>query len=364
MMTASPVVFPHEPLTPIVGRPNHASIQQLKRELITNAIAIASTHWGGAHGHLGLVLPPAEYQALANVAFVPLVSPVAPVHAGNVTGPQITEANRAFDAQTRDYNLMVAVNTRLRLLLINAVDPMYFARLQDPSFGLSFVTIITMMETLMQDNGIITAEDLEANRASLLTAWDISQPIEELWIKHTAIKHLATAGDEPISDRVIMEQTLVLLHNMGVFTLGLDAWRRLPIAVKTYAAFVIHFTGENVERIKHVTIKDAGYIHHANAVTEKHGANTDGVPQLAAAVQKVTVTPPTAASNNPYQIVTANGTCMFYCWSHGLGLNPDHTSRTCKNQREGHVANSTITSIGNGSTRIMTSGPKPPPKSG
>jgi hypothetical protein len=27
---------------------------------------------------------------------------------------------------------------------------------------------------------------------------------------------------------------------------------------------------------------------------------------------------------------------MFYCWSHGLGFNPKHTSHTCNTKTDGH----------------------------
>lgn len=356
MTTFSNLVFPHEPLTPIIGRPNYSSIQTVKKELYANAIAIASTHWGGGHGHLGLVMPTVAYETLANVAFVPLPTPVAPVHPTGATGPQITEANRAFDALQRDFTLMTVVTTRLRSLLINAVEPMYFAELQDPELGLSYVTVKTMLEKLTADHGTVTPADLEANRASLLTAWDVTLSIEQLWIRHTAIKQLAIAGNEPLSDNVVMEQTIVLFHNAGVFELGLDAWRRMPQTSKTYAAFKTHFTAENKERIQKLTVKEAGYYHRANAaMTQEPDMSGDN---LAAAVKKVTITPPKV--KNAYQVTTADGTCYFYCWSHGLGLNQHHTSHTCKNKREGHLDNATLSTINGGSARIMTKTTKLP----
>ncbi len=169
---------------------------------------------------------------LAQVPFVPLDNPIAPVHAGKATGPQITEANRAFDAQQRDFATMSAVRTKLRSMLINAVEPLYFATLQDPRFGLNYVTIPTMVVTLVSTYGKITPEELEANRASLLTAWDITQPIEQLWSRHATIRQIAAAAETPLSDRIIMDQTIVLFRNRVVFVLGLDAWRRLPTASK------------------------------------------------------------------------------------------------------------------------------------
>ncbi len=187
--------------------------------------------------------------------------------------------------------------------------------------------------------------ELETNRASLLTAWDVTLSIEQLWIRHTAIKQLAIAGNEPLSDNVVMEQTLVLFQTAGVFKLGLDAWRRIPQVSNTYAAFKTDFTAANKERMQKLTVKAAGYHHRANAAVEPEAVTP--ADQLAAALKKVTITSPKV--KNPYQVT------MFYCWLHGLGLNQHHTSRTCKNKREWHLDNATITTINGGNTTKLPS---------
>ena len=33
---------------------------------------------------------------------------------------------------------------------------------------------------------------------------------------------------------------------------------------------------------------------------------------------------------------------MFYCWTHGLGYNKEHTSATCTAPQAGHVRNATV----------------------
>ena len=45
---------------PIDTKPTVTHIRQLKKELFQNALAIPSTHGGGNHGHLGLVMSAAD----------------------------------------------------------------------------------------------------------------------------------------------------------------------------------------------------------------------------------------------------------------------------------------------------------------
>ena len=58
-------VFAHHDLTRIHGEPSFSDLKLLTREIKANAMAVHSTLGGGAHGHLGLVLTPAQYALLS-----------------------------------------------------------------------------------------------------------------------------------------------------------------------------------------------------------------------------------------------------------------------------------------------------------
>ena len=57
-------------LTRIHGEPTYITLKKLKEELCANAAAVTSDLGGGANGHLGLVLPPAEYATISPVAYL------------------------------------------------------------------------------------------------------------------------------------------------------------------------------------------------------------------------------------------------------------------------------------------------------
>lgn len=60
--------FPIQQITPIVGEPNYETINELARNLKTNAASIVSERGGGILGHLALVVPPAAYLTMSNGA--------------------------------------------------------------------------------------------------------------------------------------------------------------------------------------------------------------------------------------------------------------------------------------------------------
>ena len=55
---------------PIIGTPTHKTLKRLKQELRANASSVESDLGGGDHGHLGLVLIPAEYSSISATAYL------------------------------------------------------------------------------------------------------------------------------------------------------------------------------------------------------------------------------------------------------------------------------------------------------
>ena len=62
-------LFPHKTLPKIQGKPDYKLLKHLKDCLKANASKITSDLGGGAHGHLGLVLPPLEYTHVFSVPY-------------------------------------------------------------------------------------------------------------------------------------------------------------------------------------------------------------------------------------------------------------------------------------------------------
>ena len=97
-------------LTKIQGEPTADSLIVLRRELKANASSVYSNIGGGTHGHLFLVITPAQFNLLSNAAFV------IPLHPGPLTIPIST--NAAISVVIKDQ-----YNEQLRLFReINRVE--------------------------------------------------------------------------------------------------------------------------------------------------------------------------------------------------------------------------------------------------
>ncbi len=95
-MTTLDLTFPHEALTKLSTEeaPTAKSLLLLNKEVYANARSVESDEGGGAHGHLGLVMPTAAYVIQAGAIFDEPQHPgVQPVHAANATSALITSTN-------------------------------------------------------------------------------------------------------------------------------------------------------------------------------------------------------------------------------------------------------------------------------
>jgi len=341
--TTTGLTFPHPDLTIIVGKPTYATVRKLQKELYANARTIPSTLGGGHNGHLALVMTNAEYHVISAVNYDEPVHPGAqPVHQANATAAQITEANRQYDATLLQVSLHVSVVNALRQQILCAVDNKYLMALEHPDLGYT-VNPREMLVHLKTTYGDITPLEIELNRATLSAPWNPDDEIEDLWkriITAQELAHRATDADE-ITDGVAMRLTIDALEASGVFDFALDNWRLKDDATKTMATFKEHFNKENAERQRKLTAKTGGY----------HGAHgADG--------NRPRDTPPPTPAPSSGTVTLPNGVMMYYCWSHGLGINPQHTSPNCTYKKDGHIATATADNMQGGSNRIM--GPRQP----
>jgi hypothetical protein len=117
--------------TPLVKdtHPTHLTLATLHRELIFHALEQKTHLGGGRHGYLALLLSPAAYLAIANVAFIKPQHPGPnPVHILGATTAQITESNRAHAAALVQYNAYHTVEQQLKTMVLEAI-PATFVQL-------------------------------------------------------------------------------------------------------------------------------------------------------------------------------------------------------------------------------------------
>jgi hypothetical protein len=337
--------FPHTTVTPITGRPNPLSLSILQGELYANAISIPTELGGGAYGHLALVMPDAEYIAMAGA-----LAYVAPAHPGaqadapaGATAVQITQLNRQHDKAIERFMLHTNVSNALKQQILEAVEDMFVSVLRHQHLRYSQVTPLQLLQHLSDTYNIITEETLEDNRSRLSIDWNPDDGMEILYTRITDVQQFAIeAGvQHAISDATAMYLILTALERTGMFTDACANWRKRTPAEQTITNFKTDMNHAWKERNRRVKAKDVGYHDTLHVNKEAMAAHKEN---------KL----PTGATQKPDVMVDTIP--MFYCWSHGLGFSANHTSCTCNNKKEGHKDEATIKQRKGGSTFINVGG--------
>ncbi|CAB9531476.1 hypothetical protein SEMRO_3585_G349380.1 [Seminavis robusta] len=306
---------------PTEDKPTYNSLKIIHQELNANAMAIPSTLGGGHYGHLGLVLTAIQYNDLPNT--IPWTNPVhpgpAPVHGAAPTGPQITENNRVFAAAETKFLIFKATEQALKKQLIEAVPDTFIKTLKHEMYGYAQVTVLTLLTHLDRTYGTVGPDDLRANMKRMTAEWSPIQPIEDLYNQVKDAQKFA-ADHDPITDKHAVRAAIDNLTDSGVFTDALRDWRKKEIENQEFTDLEAHFTAADKERRRILTTKEMGY---ANKTVEK--GNSKATPHT-----------------------NVGGRIMYYCWSHGLGTNDQHTSMTCSKKQEGHRTDATADNMQGG----------------
>lgn len=334
------ITFPIPELTKLEEgqAPSFTIIRKWQAELYENAMAIPSHRGGGAHGHVGMLMGAVEYGILTNDAAA-WVSPVAPAAEPDIpvaaTQQQAATIRDTWHRRMTEFQTFTKVNTGLKQLILQACPTEFLIELKNPLTGFAGSTARDLLDHVVAQYGDITPDDLLENRKEMNRAWSPDTPIRLLWAQIQTCRSIATDGGNPISDMDAITSALENIEKSGVFPDDVRTWRNRPIAEWTLANLRTHFNRAEKERNRQITAKGAGFS-AANSATDK--------PQALAAKETDKPKPP-PDSKAPVE--------LCYCWSHGLGRNPSHTSQTCKNPKPGHQKNATIANMMGGSARIV-----------
>jgi hypothetical protein len=319
MTTSDPIV---KPFTPIEGKPTPESVALLRRE--ANEAAMAMHNQGNLFGHLGVTMPAAAYLLKTGAVYVEPADPGAhAVHADGATGPQIVEANRQYDAQLvrrQGYQNVIKI---IKPLLIGSVNPLYLADLDDEDIGFAAVSIQELLEHLELD-AVITADMLNENLTRMGRQYNPSEPFEVLILQLDKCMKFAIKGCDPITEASAVRSAVANMEATGVFSTTCSDWRKKAAADQTLATFTTEFKFAVKEYQRKIKASEVGY----------NSANNAQVAQP----------PPATAPSDTGQ--------HFYCWSHGLSRNPNHSGATCQHPAEGHRSDATLSNMMGGNNQI------------
>ncbi|KAL3939000.1 MAG: hypothetical protein SGARI_001528, partial [Bacillariaceae sp.] len=249
--------YPTPVLTAIVGKPKAATLRTIRREVYANARAVPSLA-NGQRGHLGVIMPAAEYLVLAGAAYIPPPPPGAPPAPLGTVQALLLAQQQYVDAKEA-YSTYIQLITDLKQQMLTAIDEEYLEVLRDDEQGYADVSVQGMLARLFTTYGNLTAADLVENQDDLKTAWDPTKPIAGLWSKIAEIKRTAATGGAPLNDVIVIEHTLTSLRAAGVYNRLVEAWEEKELTDQTWDNFKIHVNKHEKIRLRNASLKDAGY---------------------------------------------------------------------------------------------------------
>jgi hypothetical protein len=303
-------VLPHDPLTPLDphSKPTPRAIRLLRSELYANVTAIASELGGGEHGHLGMLMPAAEYIAISNggVPYDIPVRPPMPVFQGTAAVIATTQAN--YERETATYTTHRDLSTHIKQLILTAVPKIYLDALSHPDFGYANVSPRQLLTHLVTTCGQITTMDLRDNLQRIKSPWNPDLPIETVFSNGTFCRRFAAEGGDPISDPAYVRILVDIFDASGVLPKAVEDWEHKPQADQTVDNAVTHFTRSNTYRMTREA-KTTKTVLEANQATAK------------------------GPDNKPLVYDDSGMEGWFYCHSHGICK---HHRLACPAPKAGH----------------------------
>ena len=235
--------FEHPKLPKIHNEQETQSLVIIRNEIKVNAMTARTTLGGGAYGHLGLVLTPAQYEQ------VPNSTPYhKPEHPGALDIPN--SATQYQSAALRDQHqeeiCLFREDTSVELALIQqivaAIEPKYLRALRDSMTYQFSKTIPEIFTYLFDTYGDITTEDLTTFRTRLeLLRYPANEPVDTIFTEVENYQELCEIADSPITEKQTIDYGYMLIMKTSKYNSTLKARNALPTEQKDWDLFKTTF---------------------------------------------------------------------------------------------------------------------------
>jgi hypothetical protein len=126
---------------------------KIKQELSHNAASVHSNRGGGNLGHLGMILPVAEYNPMMVVgaaAAIPWIEPAYPGYQPEIpvgaTGPQFKNLTDTWEHNMKAFHVAQELDKALEAQLLKAVNAKYLLAIEHHITGLANVCLSVIIK--------------------------------------------------------------------------------------------------------------------------------------------------------------------------------------------------------------------------
>lgn len=276
--------------TKIDGQPTDEDLNLLTEECINAASSVPTTNGGGQHGHIGMIIPEAEYITFSHNAerFVEPTNP-GPYPAVVDPDPVVRERQIAeHKAEQAEFETYQGVKKFLLTAITKAVDPEWIAELKSERMGFNHRTPLEILEYLRAHGGDLDHLDVTELIQALQKPWDHIEAPVTLFARGDKIERQLEKAGQPKNPTLRLAFALSTFEASGEFEPSIREWKAKPAVDQTFPNFRIFMQKAFTDRKKHdkTTAKSAGR-GIANSATDERLDKVDEAEAAALAIAEV-----------------------------------------------------------------------------
>ena len=301
-------LMPNQTLTKIHGEPTHKAVRKLEKELCANLIAV-DCPWGLNKGHLGELQTAATFMARNGAAYIPpaIAPPAYPVIPPGSTAAERERLKAENETDLGHWKTLQHVRRIAVNQVAEAIEPVYYAELDDPDEGLNDVLVRDLLDHIRDRYCHIGQDEIDTNMSSFLKGIDPSLPLSVYTRKQEHCQDFAGDARVPISEATMVTTGTKHAIQCGDFTDAWKEWNRRPDIEKTWPNWKTHWTrafqeNRDIRRLTGGTFRHQAHAAIDDDLSEKMVLSLDNLAN--AAVQKNDTVEKLVTSNN--QLASSN----------------------------------------------------------
>lgn len=254
--------FPHKNTTKIIGRPTYDNLKELRNHLKANAASVTSDLGGGAHGHLGLVVPAAEYQTLVNSEYVRPVHPGALVIPANTALHEAVRLREEHQQRIQTFHEVIQVENALKTHITKTIEKIYIDELKNSVTNTITMTVPEILTFLFTRYGQVESNTVTIEEKKVRDfVYNLNDSPVIFFTAIEDLVSLAQAANLPKTKEQIIDLGITIIRNTGDFETGLTTWYAKASADHTWPNFKEHFneTYQNLIKVRGISMRGTAF---------------------------------------------------------------------------------------------------------
>ena len=277
--------------TKIDGQPSDEDLTRLVRELTNAAASIPTTLGGGNHGHVGMIIPEAEYITFSNqgAKFETPKNPGAYPRTVDETNAAVRERQMAeHKAEQEVFHIHEAVASALRKAIVSCVDDEWLAEIHSETMGYNHRSPKEMILHLRTNGGDLDHMDVTELTIQLQKPWDLVEAPATYFARGDRIEQQLVKAGQTANPMLRLAFILATVEGSGEYESSLREWNAKSATVKTFSNFRVYFQSEFAKKVKHnkTSAQSVGR-GISNTITDREADQVDEVEAAAIAIAEV-----------------------------------------------------------------------------